>query len=560
MVHRFTRLARGLKRFAANHRGNTALIFALSAFPILLAVGVAIDTSRTVHYRTKLANALDAAGLAAGASFYESEDDLKAIAASYLKANLGEETYSYTHGLDVAKLDETLHLSIKMDVPTVFMGLVDIDSTPMDVQADIVRENKKLEVALVLDNTGSMAGDKIESLRDASTELINILFGEETQHPLLDVAIVPYVTAVNIKGEGYKDSWIDWYAESTHQGENFDLWSEEALEDLELPKANPTIITTPARSYTMHYGDRVPHSLLFWAMEQKNSNAVWKGCVEARAAPYDVQDDAPTSATPDTLFTPYLWPDEPKDTGGSNTDYDNNYIVDDEDDGWGDSDDDDKEWGGTAEEQQRNFVKYAQEPADIDHTPSTTDGPNKSCARPITPLTNVRDDLLDEIGEMRAWNDGGTNGAAGMSWGWRVLSPGEPYTEGEAYDDPKVEKVMVMMTDGANEIYGGWDNHNHSHYNAYNYLAKERLGTGIDTRNEAVSEINDRMETLCANIKAEGITMYTITFRQNNSALKQLYRDCATSPDYYFDSASNGELEQHFQTIARQLSELRLAR
>ncbi len=563
MVSPFTRPFDGLKRFAADRGGNTALIFALSAFPLLLAMGLAVDTSRAVHHRTKLANALDAAGLAAGASFFESENELEDIAEHYLAANLGAEIYALTHDLDVSKMDETLHLSIKMDVPTLFMGLVDIDSTPMDVAADIVRKNKKLEVALVLDNTGSMAGDKIDSLRDASEDLIGILFGDETQHPLLHVAIVPYVTAVNVKSGSFKDSWIDWYADSAHQGENFDELDDDGIEYLAdyfdvADSGDSVSFNAGGRTYDLSEGDRIPHSLLFWFMEQEKDEAVWKGCVEARPAPYDVQDDAPASAIPDTLFTPYLWPDEPRDTGGSNTDYDNNYIVDDEDHGSGDSDEDDKEWGDSPQEQQRNFRKYAEEPADIDHSPLATDGPNKSCARPITPLTNDRDDLLDEIGEMEAWNDGGTNGAAGMSWGWRVLSPGEPYTEGAAYDDKDVEKVMIMMTDGENQIHSTGDNHNNAHYSSYGYLAKNRLG--VTDRYSARGKINDRMETLCTNIKAQGITMYTVTFRQNSSALKQLYRDCATSDDHYFDSTSNGELEQHFQTIARQLSELRVAR
>lgn len=546
-VH-FMRAGRALRRFAADRRGNTALIFALSAFPLLLAMGVAVDTSRTVHHRTKLANALDAAGLAAGASFYESEAELEEIARHYLKANLGEEIYALTHDLQVSRTGETLHVAVEMDVPTLFMRLVDIDSTALKVDADIVRENKKLEVALVLDNTGSMAGSKIESLREASKDLVEILFGDEREHPLLRVAIVPYVTAVNIRGAGYKDSWIDWYAESTHQGENFETWDSSIADDGD---GDPGVysIRIGGRDYALRDGDRIPHALLFHWMEENEAEAAWKGCVESRAAPFDTTDDAPQAGTPDTLFTPYLWPDEPERRHGT-AEYDNDYIEDDS----GGKSMTRKEYAA----QQRAVWKYRTGEPSADNWPSTTSGPNKSCARPVTPLTNDRDALLDELDEMEPWNDGGTNGAAGMAWGWRVLSPGEPYSEGAAYDARDVEKVMVMMTDGENQIYGGYNNHNQSHYSAYNYLGVRRLG--VTGHGAAKGRINDRMALLCENIKAEGITLYTITFRLNSGALKDLYRDCASSPDHYFDSTSNGELEQHFQTIARQLSELRLAR
>jgi hypothetical protein len=53
---------------------------------------------------------------------------------------------------------------------------------------------------------------------------------------------------------------------------------------------------------------------------------------------------------------------------------------------------------------------------------------------------------------MRHWSGGGTNQAEGLAWGWRVLSPSAPFTEGRPYNDPSdpVRKVIVLMTDGEN--------------------------------------------------------------------------------------------------------------
>ena len=40
-----------------------------------------------------------------------------------------------------------------------------------------------------------------------------------------------------------------------------------------------------------------------------------------------------------------------------------------------------------------------------------------------------------------------------MAWGWRVLSSGEPFTEGRPDEEHGNDKVVIVLTDGAN-LYG----------------------------------------------------------------------------------------------------------
>ena len=56
---------------------------------------------------------------------------------------------------------------------------------------------------------------------------------------------------------------------------------------------------------------------------------------------------------------------------------------------------------------------------------------------------------------------GGTNIMEGVMWGWRVLSPEPPFTEGKAYDDPENDKFLIVMTDGEN-WHQSRSNHNKS--------------------------------------------------------------------------------------------------
>jgi hypothetical protein len=95
-------------------------------------------------------------------------------------------------------------------------------------------------------------------------------------------------------------------------------------------------------------------------------------------------------------------------------------------------------------------------------------------------------------------------------------------------------------------------------YTAYGYLSERKLGS--NRSNRAVDELDDRTTEVCDNIKDAGIIIYTITFQVSSSSTRNLMRDCASSPDNYFNSPSNSELESAFRAIGQELSNLRIGR
>ncbi len=500
-----------IKKFFGCSAGGVANIFAITVMPLSLLVGGSIELTNMELSKRQLSSALDAAVLAVAREITEDQEEANALGYAFLQASLPEDLKDriteYNFQITDADVTGSASLSVQH---VIFSQLPGIDT--VSAHAEALREAKYVEVALVLDNTGSMGGSKISSLRSAAHSLVDILFGDQTYPEYLKVGVVPYVATVNIKNEHFSETWMDVYALNSRHGENFDE-SEGS----------------------------VNHFTLFNQMVVE-----WKGCVESRPSGYDVTDDAPTTTDVETLFVPYLWPDEPPHEGNDH-DYDNNYIYD-----------DGLDEDATPAERQANAAKYVGGVNTYDETPSNTSGPNKSCPEPLTALTNDRSRVESAIDAMDTWNDGGTNGAVGLKWGWAVLSPGEPFSQGAAYDDDETRKVLVMMTDGENQIWGGWDNHNKSHYNSYGYLGLEHLGTS--SKNSAKAEINDRMLTLCDNIKAQGIQIYTITFRVNSSALQDTYEACASDPSMYFNSPSDNELKSNFKVIARKIANLRLTR
>jgi hypothetical protein len=84
-------------------------------------------------------------------------------------------------------------------------------STTVSVTTDVLWGIKKLELALVLDNTGSMASSgKLAALKTAAHNLLTTLQAAAKQPGDVKVAIIPFDRMVNI-GTGFKDEfWIDY--------------------------------------------------------------------------------------------------------------------------------------------------------------------------------------------------------------------------------------------------------------------------------------------------------------------------------------------------------------
>jgi Flp pilus assembly protein TadG len=182
---------------------------------------------------------------------------------------------------------------------------------------------------------------------------------------------------------------------------------------------------------------------------------------------------------------------------------------------------------------------------------TSTNNPNKYCPdAEITPLTNVKATLTTAIDDMEAY--GGTHINLGAIWGWRVISPTEPFTEGVAYGTADSTKAVIILTDGANTAYSFV-------YDAFGYPSDELLGSGINSASEVADEIDDRLATICTNIKAEDVIVYTITFEVSDTSTQDLFEDCATDTDKYFDSPSTAELTRSFRAIAAELKQLHVS-
>ena len=454
-----------IHRFLADREASVLAYFAIAAVALVGAAGMATDSALSYLVKSRMSKALDAAGLAAGRAALSA--DLTAEAQAFFNANfptayLNATITGFTVTADANS--EFITLTASADRPTTFMRLLGVTTTTVSARTVIHRQTRGMELALVMDNTGSMrSGGKMGAMKSAAQDLIDILYGNQETLPNFWVSLIPYTAAVNIGNANF--GWLD-----------------------------------PADKY---FDDPSPFE-----------PTVWKGCVEARAAPLDQDDTVPVDAP----FTSYLYADAS-----------------------------DNVWPPLDETNEAENDGH---------------GPNLGCGPAITPLVPDKTTVSAGITEMLPWHRGGTTGNLGLVWGWRALSPawrglwGDPNLPLD-YSTPLMDKVVIMLTDGQNQFY----DHNGGGPNGSDYTAYGRLNEfGFATLDAARAELDSRMTSICNAMKAHGIILYTITFGSApNSSTQDLYRNCATEPSYYWHAPNNSTLQTVFHSIAEQLSNLRIA-
>ena len=206
-------LTRLFRRFKRDDRGNIAVIFALATLPIIGFVGTAVDFSSANAAKVRLQAALDSTALMlAKYAPDHTEDEVKAQAPIYFNALFNAEnatsvslTTTYTPSTSKITLDGSA------EVPTNFMSALGVDSVTINGSSTTTWGTTRLRVALVLDNTGSMAQDgKMTALKTATKSLLSQLQSAASNDGDVYVSIIPFSKDVNVGSVNYNASWIDW--------------------------------------------------------------------------------------------------------------------------------------------------------------------------------------------------------------------------------------------------------------------------------------------------------------------------------------------------------------
>jgi len=188
-----------------DERGSVMTTFGVSFLALMLACGVGIDYARIHHSYTRIAAAADAAALAAGKALLDGRNSNSAvldIADRYFKSNYKPaESYalvtSFTPTIDRAT--NTVTISVEAEVPMTITQIIGLTKVEMPVNSTAKFDQKDIELSLALDVTGSMCQpcSKIQALKDATGDLLDIMLPDAGTTNKVRVGFAPYSSGVN---------------------------------------------------------------------------------------------------------------------------------------------------------------------------------------------------------------------------------------------------------------------------------------------------------------------------------------------------------------------------
>ncbi|WP_375461233.1 pilus assembly protein TadG-related protein [uncultured Enterovirga sp.] len=554
---------RGLARLSEwrDSRGTVAVLFALSIAPMTFLVGAAVDYSGASNLKAHLQRATDAAGLQlCQVSGNPTESQLLVEANKMLPGYLGTTAYT-VESLTLSNNPRSVDITTKAMFPTAIVKAFGtrFAQVPVEAHARCFGEPQTFEIALVLDNTGSMSASagaqtKIEALKSAATSFVNSVYSSSVMATGTKISIVPFAAAVAVNPSTYRNaSWIDQAGNATHHW-NFVQGG-----------------TTAARAV-----GATNRFVAFDQLKTAHFSWDWAGCLESLTYPLNVRDGTPTPSDPNSYFVPMLAPDESgaggelahKDAAGNYVISTNSYIDDQSGSG---------SCPATTDENARfgRPCKYVEIRNARTSNGAYTTGPNASCTtRPLTRLTSNTATLLSEISQMQP--NGNTDIHEGFMWGWRTVSPSSVFaSDAAAYNKANNNKVIVLMTDGDNT----WTSNPTSPsakslYSAYGYF---RNGDGIGPNSRLppananpTSDAHARaaMDALtlegCRNAATSpsNVVVYTVGFSATGSPISQqsidMLRTCAGSADRAYVANDSTALQAVFKKIAADIGALRL--
>lgn len=412
-----------LRRFGRDRSGNVMMFFGLALVPVLGLAGAAMDYARATTARAQLNAAVDSAALMAARDASKLTDaQLRERINGWIKGTLSpEEAAKFTGAtISIDRAERTVTISARVPVEKTLFKVINGDDMVVASNSQSSWGTSKIELALVLDNTGSMSSSgKLAALKTASKDLIKIMKDATTEPGQIKIAIVPFATQIRLDPATYREaSWL-----------RFDM----------------------QRAYTCYdaWGYRR-------TCYETIAKADWRGCVADR----DKSNDA-TDAT----------------VSGNSTRY------------------------------PADFCRYGE-------------------LATIRPLTDNWSQLNNSVDSMVA--SGNTNVTIGAAWGQAALSRQDPLAEAEPATTPRLQKFMILLTDGDN--------------------TENRFG-------DNANNIDKRTEAACSAAKASGIRVYTIRVIDGDA---NLLRNCASDPTMYYDVKKASELSPVFNQIAREISAVRL--
>jgi Flp pilus assembly protein TadG len=541
MMSIWSKFRNSLGAFRIARGGNVAITFAFATLPIIAFVGAAVDYSRANSVKAAMQAALDSTALMLSKeAAIDTATQLQTNASNYFKAlfTRNDATNVLVTAIYSPSSATAMVVNATAEVPTSLLGVIGIDKIDLNLSSTSKWGETRLRVALVLDNTGSMADSgKMTALISATKSLLGQLKNAVTTNGDVYVSIVPFVKDVNLGKSNYNSDWIYW---GTVTGANPQdpTMSDNTSWDANNGQCKDT--TNNSSSYkprstcvshgTCSLSGYTSQSTCTGAGTCSNAGETTQSsCTGTKAcskSQYTTQNKCTSNggtwsfgtwaATPG-VWTAYTW--TPLTHNATNW---NGCVMD--------------RGNPTTPDTTNNYDTNVVQPDVTKNASLYAAEQYSSCPQAVMGLNYDWTSMNTLVNNMVA--AGNTNQAIGLQLGWLSLVGGGPFTAPAMDPNFKYTQAIILLTDGLN--------------------TQDRWYT-------SQSSIDARQQMTCDNINAAKITLYTIQVNTGGDPTSTLLQKCAGSPGTYPDSSkfylltSASQILTVFNQIGTELSQLRIA-
>ena len=515
----WSRLSPVLRSFCSARGGNVAIVFAFGCIALIGFVGAAVDYSRANSLKAAMQGALDATTLKLGRQY----STLTGTQLQDKGAEIFAALFTRPEAINPAIVvtDNSSGSTIKADgstsLDTTFLNVVGVRSIQVNATSTTAyAAQSSLRVALVLDNTGSMSqSGKMTALKTATNNMLAKLQGASTSAGDVYVSIVPFVKDVNLGPTNSGQSWLLWDdgTDASWDGSKgacsisgYNTRSQcQAQGTCSVSGYSTQASCTAASTGTCSISGYTTQSTCTSAgVCSKRWYTSWRSCTRNRGTWTSGVWTNGTGATwTSATWTPAdhsTWTGcvvDRGDAGGpSSGDYDTNVVLPDP---------------------TIDATLYV--PENYSSCPQAAMGLSYNWSAMTTLVQNISP-------------AGSTNQAIGMQVGWMTLMPGGVFNAPAKDAGVSYAEHIVLLTDGLNTE---------------------------DRWYSDQASIDAREQMLCDNIKAAGITLWTIQVNTGSDPTSTLLKNCASDPTKFYLLTSASQIISTFDDISFKIVKLHLA-
>ena len=557
MGNAFGRLFAKLKRFVAANGGNVAMTFGLATIPIIGGVGAAIDFGHAHSVKSAMQSALDATALMISREAATlTGPELQAKAKNYFVAMFDKpEAIGVTVAASFARgSGSQVVVTGSASVATSVMGIIGYNYIAVAGSSTAKWGTQRLRVALALDTTGSMSSDgKMDALKSATKSLLTELRTAATVDGDVYVSIIPFSKNVNLNPANHGETWIDWTdweaepdtLDPAKGGSKPSNW-KQAGPGSTCPFTNSshgfvcaasatstgTVSSIPSSGTTRGY---ICPSTDSGRVISRKIGVMYNGCYDSSLysctgsscsctgwSNCSCSGSGSSRQCHSTTDYVHIW--RPSGTAAAPARSTWNGCVTDR---------------GRASGPVSDYDRLATAPSTSITESLYPAEQNAYCSPTVMGLNYDWSSMSGFVDTL--YPSGATNQPIGLVWGWQSLVGGGPLSVPAKDPNYVYSETIILLSDGLNTL-NRWNGNGSSTSTSVDNRMYDSTGAGT-----------------CANIKAAGITIYTIHVNTDGDPTSTLLQNCASSPDKFFSLTSATQIITAFNKIGTDLKKLRLA-